>query len=225
MWRMVWWWCGDGSLKSRQTASGLSAGQLVTKTGHCPVTRNTQCVSSPGPIIAALPGNKSLSDCHYQPHHLPSVSLCPHPLPRPVNGTTQAPHLKAHFKTINLTLEEVLFVPESLPKICRWRGAAERLEIVSLDEYQQEHGTWYVLLSIHRQLNKSVSMREVLLILTNLLMKFLKTDKTYLDKSQQNLQCDINSILTLCINLTRTRRHILFRARDEAINIQWGWTL
>ena len=52
------------------------------------------------------------------------------PLPPPVPAqdcqchNSSSTHLKAHFKTINLTLEEVLFVPESLPRYLGIRGAA-----------------------------------------------------------------------------------------------------
>ena len=45
-------------------------------------------------------------------------------------------HLKAHFKTINLTLEEVLFVPESLPRYLGTGGAAGWGD--NVDEYQDQ---------------------------------------------------------------------------------------
>ena len=54
-----------------------------------------------------------------------SVFVLPAPLPPcQCHNSSSSTHLKAHFKTINLTLEEVLFVPESLPRYVGIRGAA-----------------------------------------------------------------------------------------------------
>ena len=52
------------------------------------------------------------------------VLPCPPPPYCQCHNSSSSTHLKAHFKTINLTLEEVLFVPESLPRYLGIRGAA-----------------------------------------------------------------------------------------------------
>ena len=87
----------------------------------CIIPPHSWAALEPGISPCQTPGSAPVTGSIISPT-ISRLSVFVLPLPPPVPAqdcqchNSSSTHLKAHFKTINLTLEEVLFVPESLPR-------------------------------------------------------------------------------------------------------------